>query len=94
MLLIILHKITLHKTANMFYLTNSTAILIDFRPCQHDNGYMDGRSQIKVHSDERTQVHSAQPSLAVTHPSRPTNRAQPYFSDRVTEQALVATADP
>jgi len=33
------------------------------RPCQHDNGYIDGRSQIKVHTDERTQVHSAQPSL-------------------------------
>jgi hypothetical protein len=31
-----------------------------------------GRSQFKVHTDERTQVHSAQPSLAVTHPS--TNR--------------------
>jgi len=29
------------------------------RPCQHDNGYIDGRSQIKVHTDERTQVHSA-----------------------------------
>jgi len=24
------------------------------RPCQHDNGYIDGRSQIKVHTDERT----------------------------------------
>jgi len=23
------------------------------RPCQHDNGYIDGRSQIKVHTDER-----------------------------------------
>jgi hypothetical protein len=32
----------------------------------------DGRSQFQVHTDERTQVHSAQPSLAVTHPS--TNR--------------------
>jgi len=34
---------------------------------------IDGRSQIKVHTDERTQVHSAQSSLVVTHPS--TNRA-------------------
>jgi len=41
-------------------------LLIDLRPCQHDDGYMDGRSQIKVHTDERTQVHSAQSSLAVT----------------------------
>ena len=31
-------------------------------------------SQIKVHTDERTQVHSAQSSLAVTHPG--TNRAR------------------
>jgi len=28
-----------------------------------------GRSQIKVHTDERTQAHSAQSSLAVTRPS-------------------------
>ena len=48
--------------------------LFDLRPCQHDNGYLDGRSQIRVHTDERTQVHSAQSSLAVTHPG--TNRAR------------------
>jgi len=35
---------------------------------------IDGRSQIKVHTDERTQVHSAQSSLTVTHPS--TNRGR------------------
>jgi len=34
-----------------------------------DNGYIDNRSQIQVHTDERTQVHSAQSSLVVTHPS-------------------------
>jgi len=45
------------------------------RPCQHDNGYIDGRSQIKVHTDERTQVHSAQP---FTHPG--TNRARRYLT--------------
>jgi len=39
---------------------------------------MDGRSQIKVHADEWTQVHSAQSSLVVTHPS--TNRARQYLS--------------
>jgi len=44
------------------------------RPRQHDNGYMGGRSQIKVRTDERTQVHSAQSSLAVIHPR--TNRAR------------------
>ena len=48
--------------------------LFDLRPYQHDNGYLDGWSQIKVHTDERTQVHSAQSSLAVTHPG--TNRAR------------------
>jgi len=32
------------------------------RPCQHDNSYIDGRSQIKVHIDEQIQVHSAQSS--------------------------------
>jgi len=31
--------------------------LIHLRPCQHDDCYIDGRSQIKVHTDERTQVH-------------------------------------
>jgi len=30
---------------------------------------MDGWSHIKVNTDERTQVRSAQSSLAVTHPS-------------------------
>jgi len=38
------------------------------RPCQHDDGYIDGRSQIKVHTDERTQISSAWSSLTVTHP--------------------------
>jgi len=36
--------------------------------------YIDGRSQIKVHTDERTQVHNARSSLTVTHPS--TNRGR------------------
>jgi len=56
--------------------------------------YMDGRSRIKVHIDEWTQVYSAQSSLAVTNPS--TNWAQRYLTS-VTEsltQALVATVDP
>jgi len=35
-------------------------------PCQHNDGYIDGRSQIKVHTDERTQVLSARSSLTVT----------------------------
>jgi len=51
---------------------------------------MDVWSQI---TDERTQVHSAQFSLVVTHPS--TNRARRYLTS-VTEsheQALFATAD-
>jgi len=43
---------------------------------------MDGRSQIKVHTDERTQVSSARSSLTVTHPS--TNRTRRYLTS-VTE---------
>ena len=42
------------------YTESSFFFFFDLRPCQHDNGYLDGRSQIKVHTDERTQVHSAQ----------------------------------
>jgi len=34
--------------------------LIHLCPCRRDNGYIDGQSQIKVHTNERTQVHSAQ----------------------------------
>jgi len=56
--------------------------LIGLRRCQHDNGYVDDRSQFKVHTDERTQVHSAQSSLAVSRPS--SNRARRYLTS-VTE---------
>jgi len=58
------------------------------RPCQHDDGYIDGQSQIKVHTDEQTQVDSARSSLTVMHPS--TNRGLLNFSERATELALVA----
>jgi len=44
------------------------------RSCQPDNGYIDGRPQIQVHTDEQTQVHSARSLLVVTHPS--TNRCR------------------
>jgi len=56
--------------------------LINLCPCQHDNSYMDGRLQIKVHTDKRTQVHSAQSSLSVTNQS--TNLARRYLTS-VTE---------
>jgi len=56
--------------------------LIELRLCQHDKGYMDGRLQIKVHTNEWTQVQSPQSSLAVTHPG--TNRARRYLTS-VTE---------
>jgi len=36
---------------------------------QHDNGCVDGRLHIYAQTDHRTQVHSAQFSLVVTHPS-------------------------
>jgi len=55
--------------------------LIDLRHRHHDDGYIDGQSEIKVHNDERTQV-STRSSLAVTHPS--TNWAWRYLTS-VTE---------
>jgi len=59
--------------------------LIYFRPCQHDNSYIDGRSQFQVYTDERIhQVHSAQTSLVVTHPS-PNRRRCLNFSERANE---------
>jgi len=62
------------------------------RPCQHDDGYIDGRSQIKVHTDERTQVHSARASVFPDgHPSKYLPRSTLLnFSERATELALVA----
>jgi len=48
------------------------------RSCQHDNGYMDGQSQIKVRTDKRKHVHSSRSSLMVTHPSN--NRGQRCYS--------------
>jgi len=42
---------------------------------KHDKGYfINDRSHIQVHTDERIQVHSARSSMAVTHPS--TNRGR------------------
>jgi len=64
-----LHSV-LRKLINWFYVRVSTMRAI----CR--------RSQIKVHADERTQVHSAQSFLVVTHPS--TNRARRYLTS-VTE---------
>jgi len=61
------------------------------RPCQHLDGYIDGRPQITVHTNERTQVHSARSSLTVTHPSTNRGRHCLTFSERATELALVAT---
>jgi len=39
------------------------------RPCQHNKSYLDGRSQIYVDTYGWTQVHSAESSLLVIHPS-------------------------
>jgi len=57
--------------------------------CQHDDGYIDNRSQIKVHIDERTQIHKAWSSLMVTHPS--TNRGRRCLTSVNVPLALVAT---
>jgi len=54
--------------------------LIHYTFCQHDNDYIDGRSQIQVHTDEWTQVHSAQFSLEVTHPSNSANQGRRAFT--------------
>jgi len=57
-----------------------------------DNGYMDGRSQILVSTNERTQVHIA--GLPYwSHIQVLTKVDMPFnFSELVTELALVATA--
>jgi len=46
----------LHAILNGSNVENSVWFIL--RPCQHDDGYIDGRSQIKVDTDERTQVHN------------------------------------
>jgi len=38
--------------------------------CQHDDGYIDSRSQIKVRIDERAQVDSARSVFPDGHPSK------------------------
>jgi len=50
----------MYISCNSFYVRVSTMTAID------------GRSQIKVHTDERTHVHTAHSTLVITHPS--TNR--------------------
>jgi len=44
-------------------------VCFTLRQCELDNGYIDGRSQISLHTDERTHVHSARFSPVVTHSS-------------------------
>jgi len=51
-----------------------TVVWFILRPCQPDDDYIDGRSKIQVHTDERTQVHGARSSLVVTDSS--TNRSR------------------
>jgi len=60
-----------HIMCRRFYKSNLVWLLIHFTSV---DGYIYGRSQIKVHIDERIQVHSARSCLAVTHPS--TNRGR------------------
>jgi len=66
-------------------------VLFILRPCQHDNGYIDGRSQIKVHTDERTQVHSSQPSLAVTHQGTNYEVPNNYKSKNILTQTFITS---
>jgi len=44
--------------------------LIYLRPCQHDNAYMDGRSQIKVHTLTHTDTGSQRSIFLGGHPSK------------------------
>jgi len=68
---------TIYISSFAYLYTSAIDWLIDwFTSVSARHGYMDGRSQIKVHTDERTQVYSAQSSLVVNHPS--TNRAWRY----------------
>jgi len=46
------------QSANRYLSHTFLYELIDLRPCHHDNGYMDDWSQIKVHTNERTQIHT------------------------------------
>jgi len=62
------------------------------RPCQHDDGYINDRSQIKVHTDEQTQDHSARSSLTVTHPS--TNRGRRWLPSVTCHWAIIRHSKP
>jgi len=66
-------------------------ILFILGPCQHDDDYIDDRSQIKVHTDERTQVHSARSFLTITYLSTNPRSTLLNFSERATQLVLVAT---
>jgi hypothetical protein len=65
-------NIVLREACVIRFLRGSAADTTGSRRTLLTKSISHGRSQFKVHTDERTQVHSAQPSLAVTHPS--TNR--------------------
>jgi len=58
--------------------------LITLRPCQHDIGYIDDRSQ----TDERTRVHSARSSLVITDSS--TSRDRRALSVNVPDDTATA----
>jgi len=63
----------------MKYITKN--LLIVYNLCDQTKkkgGKISCECPFKVHTDERTQVHSTQSSLAVTH--RSTNRARPYLT--------------
>jgi len=49
---------------------DSARIWFILPPFQHDDGYIDGRSQIKVRTKERTQVHTQRSVFPDGHPSK------------------------
>jgi len=61
-------------------------------PCQHDDGYTDGRSQIKIYTGVWTQDHSALSSLTVTHPSLEDQTLWTYITT-ITNRKLLLLLD-
>jgi len=66
-----LPNVTDAYTTQHTYIGSVSLVWFILRLCQRDDGYIDGLSQIYVHIDEQTKVHSDQSSLVVTRPSRP-----------------------
>jgi len=83
--IIMLYATIIGLTALLITFSKLGLVRFNLRPCQHDNGFIVGRSQIDIHTDELTHVHRAQSSLVVTRLSILN------FSESATKLVLVAT---